>query len=217
MEVFSRPKIPIIGDKGFPLAIPGQRLVYLISVDYIQKGSIEGVEISATATISDANIIINNTIIKLGEISEIIIIPESSSVNKILTITIVGKVNGFNQTKKVSVEVIDREDQLKETAIEIREKFTSWLIDNETELGITNETEWVGTIVNPRVLVVMHYMFYSNEWEMYLTWHATIPPNDWAKIYLRPRFVESNSFIAYEISSLIGEEKPHPIEPPEWI
>jgi hypothetical protein len=84
-------------------------------------------------------------------------------------------------------------------------------------LGISSETVWIGTIVNPRILVVMHYMFYSENWEMYVTWHVMIPPYDWTKIYLRPRFTETQSTMAFEISSVQGEDEPYSIELPNWV
>jgi len=106
---------------------------------------------------------------------------------------------------------------LGELAAEMRDKFVPWLASNHPELGITSETEWIGTIVNPGILVVMHYMFYSEDWEMYVTWHVMIPPYDWTKIYLRSRFTETQSSNAFEISSVQGEEEPHSIELPDWV
>jgi hypothetical protein len=106
---------------------------------------------------------------------------------------------------------------LGKLAAEMRDKFVPWLASNHPELGITSETEWIGTIVNPGILVVMHYMFYSEDWEMYVTWHVTIPPYDWTKIYLRPRFTETQSTMAFEISSVQGGEEPHSIELPDWV
>jgi len=145
------------------------------------------------------------------------VIPDQSSTNKILTLTINGDRSGFKQTETVDIEVIDWEDDLGELAAEMRDKFVPWLASNHPELGITSETEWIGTIVNPGILVVMHYMFYSEDWEMYVTWHVMIPPYDWTKIYLRSRFTETQSSNAFEISSVQGEEEPHSIELPDWV
>jgi len=99
----------------------------------------------------------------------------------------------------------------------MRDKFVPWLATNHPEFDITSETEWTGTIVNPGILVVMHYMFFSEDWEMYLTWHVMIPPYDWTRIYLRSRFTETQSSYAFEISSVQGEEEPHSIELPDWV
>jgi len=101
-------------------------------------------------------------------------------------------------------------------SIAMRDMFIPWLSTNHPELGITQETEWTGTIVNPRILVVMHYIFISDQWEIYLTWHVTIPPHDWTRIHLRNRYTEQRPSKAYEISSVKAQEEPHAIEVPEW-
>ena len=100
---------------------------------------------------------------------------------------------------------------------EMRDKFIPWLAINHPELSITNETEWIETIVNPRIIVVMHYIFLSEDWEIYVTWHVTIPPHDWTRIYLRHRFTESCPTHAFEIPSVKGQEKPQAIEVPDWV
>jgi hypothetical protein len=95
--------------------------------------------------------------------------------------------------------------------------FVVWLAKKHPELAITNKTIWTGTVVNPRVLVVTHYMFLSEEWEMYVTWHVMIPPYDWAKIYLRHRFDNTAPTYAFEISSIQGQAEPVAIEIPDWV
>ena len=102
-------------------------------------------------------------------------------------------------------------------AIDMRDKFIPWLAINHPELSITDETEWSGTIVNPKILVVMHYIFLSETWEMYVTWHVTIPPHDWTRIYLRHRFTESRPAYAFEIPSVKGQGEPQAIEVPDWV
>jgi hypothetical protein len=45
----------------------------------------------------------------------------------------------------------------------MRDKFIKWLYSYIPELGISSEKEWIGTIVNSGILVVMHYVFYSED------------------------------------------------------
>ena len=52
---------------------------------------------------------------------------------------------------------------------------------------------------------------------MDLTYHVMIPPNDWARIYLRQRFEEMQPSYAFEISSLEANDTPEPITPPETV
>ena len=217
MDVISRPLTPMKGEEDISMVMLGQRAVFLVVVEETGDGNgyENAVDISATA--SGATVSVNNPAIKPGEVAEVTVIPDQTSANKILTITINGDRSGFKQTETVDINVIDWEDNLGELATEMRDKFVPWLATHHPELGITSETEWIGTIVNPGILVVMHYMFYSEDWEMYVTWHVTIQPHDWTKIYLRPRFTETKSTIAFEISSVQGGEEPHSIETPDCV
>ena len=217
MEVISRPLAPMKGEEEIPMAMVGQRVVFLVVVADTGEGNGYGKAVDISATTSGAAVSINNQAINPGEVAEVTVIPDQTSTNKILTITINGDRSGFKQTETVDVKVIDWQDDLGEIAAEMRDKFVPWLASNHPELGITSETEWIGTIVNPGILVVMHYMFYSENWEMYVTWHVMVPPYDWTKIYLRQRFTETQSSIAFEISSVQGGEEPQSIELPDWV
>jgi len=217
MEVISRPFTPMKGEEEIPMAIAEQRVVFLVVVKETGDGNGYGNAVEISATASGAAVSVNNPAIKPGEVAEVTVIPDQTSTNKILTITINGDRSGFRQTETVDIEILDWKDDLSELAAEMRDKFVPWLASNHPELGITGETEWIGTIVNPGILVVMHYMFYSEDWEMYVTWHVMISPYDWTKIYLRPRFTETQSTMAFEISSVQGEEEPHSIELPDWV
>jgi len=217
MEVISRPFIPMKGEQEIPMAIIGQRVVFLVVVEDTGEGNGYGNAVDISATASGAVVSVDNPAIKPGEVAEVTVIPDQTSITNVLTLTINGDRKGFKQTETFDIDVIDWEDDLGELAAEMRDKFIPWLTNNHPELGITGETEWIGTIVNPGILVVMHYMFYSEDWEMYVTWHVMIPPYDWTKIYLRPRFTETQSTMAFEISSVQGGEEPHSIELPDWV
>jgi hypothetical protein len=217
MEVISRPLSPMKGEEEIPRAIVGQRVVFLVVVEETGSGNEYGNAVDISATAVNASVLVDNPAIRDGEVAEVTVIPDQASVNKILTITITGDRSGFRQTETVDIEILDWEDDLSELAVEMRSKFVPWLATNHPELEISSETEWIGTIVNPGILVVMHYMFYSEDWEMYVTWHVMVPPYDWTRIYLRHRFTETRSTMAFEISSVQGEEQPHPIELPDWV
>jgi hypothetical protein len=217
MEVLSRPLSPMKGEEELARTMVGQRVVFLVVVEDTGKGNGYGEAVDVAATASGATVSVTNPAIKPGEIAEVTVIPDQTSTNTILTLTITGHRNAFEQNETVDMEVIDWEDDLSEVAAEMRDKFVPWLASHHPELAITSETEWIGTIVNPGILVVMHYMFYSDDWELYVTWHVMIPPYDWTKIYLRSRFTETRSSLAFEISSVQGEQEPHPIELPDWV
>ena len=83
----------------------------------------------------------------------------------------------------------------------VRDLFVPLLADAHPELGITAETDWTGTIVSPHILVVTHYLYFSDEWEMHLFWHVMIPPHDWARLELRRRYAQTVPSLAFEIPS----------------
>jgi len=224
MEVISRPTTPMGVEENIR-SIAGQRVVFLVVVADTGEGSGYGKAVDVSATAPGSEVTVYHPAIKSREVAEVTVIPDQTSTNKILTLTISGQRSGLEQTETVAVEVMetggagvmDGEDELGALAAEMRDKFIPWLATNHPEFGITSETEWTGTIVNPGILVVMHYMFYSEDWEMYVTWHVTIPPYDWTKIYLRQRFTETSPSYAFEISSVQGQEEPQSIEVPEWV
>ena len=218
MIVMTRPKQPASVEEGMGmLGSVGQKCIFLVSIiDQASSGS-GSVQISALNEENMADVQVNPSRINAGQIAEVIVVPKTESVGKNLTITITGARNGLVQKETTKVEVIDWEDTLGPEAAEMRDKFIPWLAANYPQFNITSETKWEGTIVNPRILVVMHYIFLSDEWEMYVTWHVMIPPSDWVKVYLRHRSNETSSSYAFEISSIEGGDAPHPIEIPDWV
>jgi len=199
--------------------IPNQKCLFLVTIEENQTSQ-ESKAVTISATSPDCQITVFPQTITSGKVAEVTVVPAEADVGKNITVTIQGERNGLKQTKTVTFEVIeeeDREETLGPEAVSIRNNFTQWLSTNHPELGITNETAWTGTVVNPRVLVVMHYMFLSENWEMYVTWHVMIPPYDWARIYLRHRYNQTAPTCAFEISSLQEQTQPQTIEVPDWV
>jgi hypothetical protein len=222
MQVTSRPSTPP-GQSENIQSFAGQRCVFLVVVaeeeGWLQGSSGYGtvVNISAAEPGKMAAITVHPQVISPGQVAEVIVIPSEASVNQTLTVTITGERGGLKQTETTNIEVMIGEDGVRSYATEMRDKFIPWLAINHPEFSITNETEWIETIVNPRIIVVMHYIFLSEGWEMYVTWHVTIPPHDWARIYLRHRFTESRPAYAFEIPSVKGQGEPQAIEVPDWV
>ncbi|MEM3403120.1 MAG: hypothetical protein QXJ17_01000 [Nitrososphaeria archaeon] len=219
MNVVPRPLKPSSIEESHRgmLGIVGQKCMFLVSIIEKSYGSFGPINISASSEEGMADVQVTPQQVHGGQVAEVIIVPKPESIGSNLTIMITGERNGLIQKEMVFVQVIDWKDSIGSTAEEIRDKFIPWITVNYPELGILNATEWEGTIVNPRILVVMHYIFLSEEWEMYVTWHVMTPPNDWAKIYLRHRFNETRPSYAFEIPSIEGGTEPHPIELPDWI
>ena len=191
------------------VAVPGQRCVFLATVD----GGVGGVRISATAP--GSSVTVEPVEISSKQVAEITVIPLEPG-NQ--TLTIRGGRAILRQTRKAPIEVLEGGttngggDPMSDYAAEIRDRFIPWLAANHPELGITDETDWTGTIVRPNFMVVMFYLFFSEEWEMGVSWHVMMPPHDWARVYLRHRFAEARPSYAFEISSLSGSGEPHTVD-----
>jgi len=194
-------------------SIAGQHFVFLVTVTDKAEGSDLPVTISGQAP--GAQVVIYHGDIFEGEVAEVVVIPASTSVGQIIEVTITGTRGDVTDEKAVSFEVAEGEDDRQEYATELLGKFVSWLATNHPELGITEDTVWDGTMVSPVWLVVSHYLFFSDEWEVHIYWHVMIPPYDWAKIDLRHRFDELAPSYAFEISSLDANSEPVAIEVPE--
>jgi len=200
-------------------SIPNQKCLFLVTVEENQTSS-ESMAVNISVTSPNCEITIFPQAITPGQVAEVTVTPTEADIGKNVSVTIQGARDGLKQTKTITFEVIEAEDSeetLGPEAVGIRNKFTQWLSTNHPELGITNETVWICTVVNPRILVVMHYMFLSEDWEMYVTWHVMIPPYDWARIYLRHRFNATAPSHAFEISSVQEQAEPQAIEVPDWV
>jgi hypothetical protein len=205
----------IDGVDVYKLSIPGQHFVFLVTItDEAQEGELP-VTISAEA--SSAEVIIYYEDILEGEVAEVVVIPAQASIGQIIEVTVTGTRGTVTDEKVVGFEVAEGEDDRQEYAEVLLEKFVSWLAANHPELGITEETEWDGTTVSPVWLVVSHYLFFSEEWEVHIEWHVMIPPHDWARIDLRHRFDELAPSYAFEVSSVDAASDPAPMEVPETV
>jgi hypothetical protein len=205
----------INGEYVFKYSIAGQHFVFLVTItDEVQEDQLP-VRISAKAR--GAEVVIYQQDIVEGQVAEVVVIPTPASIGKTIKVTITGKQGKLTDKKVVSFKVVEGEDDRQEYAGELLDKFVSWLATNHPELGITDDTAWNGTMVSPVWLVVSHYLFFSEEWEVHISWHIMIPPYDWAKIDLRHRFDELEPSYAFEISSLNATSEPVPTEVPETV
>ncbi len=194
-------------------AIAGQRVVFLVTVSSNGTSPLSGVKISATAPRSAVTVMPET--LSTGDVGEIAVIPDVTAVGTNVTLSVRAERAGAVQTHSVNFSVLSGEDGRFDHARDLRDLFVQWLQVNAPSLGITNQTQWMGTIVSPHWLVVEHYLFFSKDWEMHVYWHVMIPPYDWAKIDLRQRLTGFTPSLSYEISSVNGSTLAHPIAPPE--
>ena len=191
-------------------SVPGQRCVFLVAV----SGPGGAVDVSAAA--EGSTVTVHPQAITPGQVAEVTVIPDEGSRGETLTVTIVGERDGLKRTETASVKVgepLPDPGGLAPYATEIRDRFIPWLAANHPEFGITGETEWTPTVVCPHIVVVMYYLFFSEDWEMGVRWHVTIPPHDYAEIYLRHRTTEIHPSYGFKISSVTAQEEPQAVDP----
>jgi hypothetical protein len=164
LKVINRPAS--FGDIVY--SIPGQKCLFLVTVEENQT-CIGSKPVTVSTTSPDCEVAIFPQSITFGQVAELTVMPTKANIGKNVTITLQGERQGLKQTETITVEVIKGENTLELEAASMRDKFTQWLSTTYPELGITSETTWTDTIVNPRILVVMHYIFLSEDWEMYVT------------------------------------------------
>jgi hypothetical protein len=194
-------------------AIPGSEVVLLVS----QNDETAGVAM-VTASAPGATVAVRPSEISGTEVAEVTVVPDATATETELTITIEVATDDTTHTVTRTTPVLTWEDDRAEQAAEILELFTSWLADNRSELGITPETEFEGTFLAPQLLVVSHYGFVNDEWEIGLSWHVMIPPDDFSEIYLRPRSALRPS-LAFRVGSWqtaldTGDYQIAEVEPP---
>jgi hypothetical protein len=160
----------------------------------------ESVEpVSLSASVTGGTVTVVPVTADPGEIVEVLVISDLETEEVPMTITLTG-VRGDVEASAVRQTVVRPfEDTLEPTARDILRVFTTWLAENRPELEITPSTEFEGAAVCP-LLVVSHYMFVSDDWELGLSWHIMVAPDDWSELYLRPRN-ELAPTVAYRLAS----------------
>jgi hypothetical protein len=206
-------------------AVPGQRMVFLVAVS--ETGT-PGGPVTLTVSGTGLDAIEAPATLEPGVVGEVTVIPaaptpspaasEPSGVATPLepraSVTITATRDGVGVSEMRTIPIVPEEDQLGPAAADVRDLFIGWLATQHPELGIDAATTWDGTLAGARLLVVEHYLFFSSEWEMGVSWHVMIEPYDWARIYLRRRGVELEPSFAAEITSVAQGDAPHEIEPP---
>ncbi|MEW6197401.1 MAG: hypothetical protein AB1601_01875 [Planctomycetota bacterium] len=204
----------LIGD-----SIVGQKIVLLAKVTDEEAQAWPTLPIMVTASADGATVTVTPPLVTSGQVAEITVVPVERQNERAqviihgdddwrVNVTIRAERLGLVETATVPITVISNEpDLVSETAAEMRDLFIPWLAENRPDLGIGENTKWVGTIVTPHILVVTHYLYFSAEWEMHVYWHVMIPPYDWARIELRRRYHETTPSVAFEIPSRAATDR----------
>ena len=164
--------------------IPGEQLVLLATLTVASDGP---VNLTAQAAGVGADVSVRPSTISEGEVAEVTVIPQPTAVEGELTVTIMARTTDREQAVTKTTPVVPWADDRGEQGATILGLFTPWLAEHEPDLGISPDTEFTGTFVAPNLLIVSHYVFFSDAWEVGVSWHIMVPPDDFAEAYLRPR------------------------------
>lgn len=166
-------------------ALPGEPVILLVAVEDDVAGG-GPVELAATS-IGGAAASVEPTSISPGELAEVTVVADEVAEERDIEVTVTARRGDEERQASKTIVVMPGQDELGPTATEMLGLFLPWLAEQQPELGIGPETELTGMVVAPRLLVVSHYAFLNEDYEIGLAWHIMIAPDDWADIYIRPR------------------------------
>jgi len=89
------------------------------------------------------------------------------------------------QTVSLEVEIIPWGIPDPRYAVIKRDPLVEWIEDTHPEFGSFSGMQWYPYITYPGILVVEHWTFLNDDWEMRICFHVMIPPYDWSMIQLR--------------------------------
>lgn len=149
---------------------------------------------------------------------EIFLYPNQSHLDYTIevSVTITGSEFGITRNSAY-IKVVNWTRSITAEIIEMQERFVEYLEENCSSFQINESTSWEVFGNTPMILIVEHYLFKSEYWEMELSKHVMIQPHDWVKIYLRPRRSISPFWSGIIYSWGLGNHTIEEIEPPEQI
>jgi hypothetical protein len=197
------------------MAIPGSGYCFLVVVTDATGAAGGPVEISATATMATISKILPVEL-QPGVVGEVWVIADPATTEVMGSVTITGTRNGASQSVTRSLPVFPMAGERAADARPHFERWLAWLIAEHPELGITADTEWEPVFVST-LLVVSHYSYWSEDWELTISWHNMIPPHDWSEAFLRRRGEETAPSLAWRQDSVKGKTEPREVTPPDSV
>lgn len=195
-------------------AIPGQHVCFLVVVKD-ESSSPTPVAIAATAEGAEVGTI-EPVELTPGVVGEVWVVPASATTETTASVTITATRGSASVSATRSIPIFPMADERGADAQPHFERWIAWLASAHPELGITADTEWDPEFVST-LLVVSHYAYFSDEWEMTIAWHVMIAPDDWSEVHLRKRGVDVRPSLAFKVDSVTNATEPYAVEPPEVV
>lgn len=156
------------------------------------------------------------TVTAFWPVTEITIRPDSPAVVRLDTIWVTATHLDSAITIPLEVDLNGFPGGDPEHTLEKKEQLVDWLETEHPEFGSFEGLPWYGYVTYPGILIVEHWTYIYDEWEMRICFHVMIPPYDWSMIWLRrrgelePRIAakREHNGITYEIHEIPIEEYP---------
>jgi len=193
------------------MAIPGSKYCFLVLVD---RQATTGGPVTIGATATNATVVdIRPVELEPGVVGEVWVVADAATTETEGTLTVTGSRAGVDRSVSRTIPVFPMADERAADARPYADRWLRWLATEHPELGIRPDGTWEPIFVST-LLVVSHYSYWSDDWELTLAWHNMIAPHDWSDIYLRRRGTDALPSLAFRIDSVSGETEPHAIDPP---
>jgi hypothetical protein len=93
----------------------------------------------------------------------------------------------IEETLLLEVEMFNWSSDNLPDAIIKQDELIDWLEVEHPEFGTFSGESWFAYVTYPAHLIVEHWTFLYEKWEMRICYHVMIPPHNWSKLWLRPR------------------------------
>lgn len=95
--------------------------------------------------------------------------------------------SNIDETLVLEIEMINWTSENLANAIIKRNDLVDWLEADHPEFGTFSGENSFAYVTYPAHLIVEHWTFLYEKWEMRICFHVTIPPHNWSMVWLRPR------------------------------
>jgi hypothetical protein len=164
-------------------AYPGVATGVLVRAD----GGGDAVDLRASVSAGDVRV--TPASVRPGQVAEVTFVgPPVTAQEKTVTLRITATRGEVVRTAMREIVVMPGENTLDADARRVLALFLPSLARDHPELGLDpgDLATLEGRVVAPRLLVVSHYAFFSDRFELGLSWHIMIAPDDWTELYVRP-------------------------------
>ncbi|MFA6569932.1 MAG: hypothetical protein WCT77_01710 [Bacteroidota bacterium] len=117
---------------------------------------------------------------------DIILSPDENINYGSYPIKLIASHKGTERALEMNADIVQWGENIND-ALEKLYQFRTWIIDNKSQYQNIFD-EYVNSYSTyPNILIVEHYTFITEKYEIRLCYHVMIPPYDWSKLWIRSR------------------------------